>query len=437
MGAAEVVRAALASRGLQAVRTAVVNWTDRRVGGAEAYLARIMPALRASGHDVLLWHEQNGPDDRASIAGPDLELACSAEEQGMEAALTALRGWHPDVLFVHGLVNPDHERALLAIAPAVFFAHNYYGTCITGAKTTCFPSIRPCSRRFGPACLAHFYPNRCGGLNPLTALTEFRRQSRRLENLRDYREIVTFSDHMRREYLSHGFSPTHVHRLPPVDPMATVDAAEARDDATLARRPSETIVHHLTFIGRIERLKGCHTLITALGRLRSRLPGRPILTIAGDGPDLERCREAARQLTAAGCDAEVRFLGWVSEAHLDALLRATDVLVVPSLWPEPFGLVGMEALRRGVPVAAFNVGAIPEWLEDGKTGVLAPSDPPTPDGLAEAIANALSSPGIRETVQSRARRGLPDCSIARHMDALRIVLTAAAFHGQQQPDRVW
>ena len=66
-----------------------------------------------------------------------------------------------------------------------------------------------------------------------------------------------------------------------------------------------------------------------------------------------------------------------------------DLLVVPSLWPEPFGLVGLEAARHRLPVAAFAVGGIPDWLRPGVNGYLAPGDPPTPGGLADAIIACL------------------------------------------------
>ena len=68
-----------------------------------------------------------------------------------------------------------------------------------------------------------------------------------------------------------------------------------------------------------------------------------------------------------------------------------DVVVMPSLWPEPFGLVGLEANRRGVPVVAFATGGIPEWLHDGVNGCLAPGDPPTADGLADALIRCIRS----------------------------------------------
>jgi glycosyltransferase involved in cell wall biosynthesis len=132
-------------------------------------------------------------------------------------------------------------------------------------------------------------------------------------------------------------------------------------------------------------------------------------------------------------DIAVEFLGWTSREDCVRLVDWSDVVVVPSLWPEPFGLIGIEALRRGVPVAAFAVGGIPEWLEDGKTGALAPGDPPTPNGLAEAVRRCLTSDDIRRTVRERAVANVPDYSIERHLRALvPLLATVAGRHASVQ-----
>ena len=75
--------------------------------------------------------------------------------------------------------------------------------------------------------------------------------------------------------------------------------------------------------------------------------------------------------------------------------------MMPSLWPEPFGRVGLESGSRGLPVAAFAVGGIPDWLHDGVNGYMAVGDPATAIGLADAIVKCLRSPAEH----ARLRRG--------------------------------
>ena len=175
----------------------------------------------------------------------------------------------------------------------------------------------------------------------------------------------------------------------------------------------------------MDPLKGSRLLLKALPRVRAAITGRIVLTFAGDGHDLEPSRSEAARIVSSLPDTDVDFLGWVPPARCRALLSASDVLVVPSLWPEPHGLAGLEALRAGVPIAAFAVGGIPEWLKDGETGALAPADPPTADGLASAIVRCLTTPAIRTSTQQQARDGA-EASIGQHLGALTPLLEAAA-----------
>jgi hypothetical protein len=114
---------------------------------------------------------------------------------GVDRALSGLHEWPPDLLFSHGLLDPEIEARTLHIAPAVFLAHAYYGTCISGAKMFKSPTNTPCSRTFGWPCLVNYYPRRCGGWSPITMVRDFRHQGQRLELLSRYKAIVTLSSH--------------------------------------------------------------------------------------------------------------------------------------------------------------------------------------------------------------------------------------------------
>ena len=69
-----------------------------------------------------------------------------------------------------------------------------------------------------------------------------------------------------------------------------------------------------------------------------------------------------------------------------ALFARASLVAIPSLWPEPFGLVGLEAAQFGVPAVAFDVGGIGEWLTDGGNGILVPIA-----GGARAFGDAVAS----------------------------------------------
>lgn len=230
--------------------------------------------------------------------------------------------------------------------------------------------------------------------------------------LHRYRAIVTNSNHMRDELAKYGLT-AHPIYLP----------------VSGAALPAQSQAHtewRLLFIGRMDFLKGGRTLIDALPQVSASL-GRPLhVTFAGDGPDRAAWEREAAQVQAGTPGLKIEFVGWVNDEQRESLLANCDLLVVPSLWPEPFGLVGPEAGLRGVPAAAFAVGGIPEWLTDGVNGFLAPADPPTAMGLAEAISKCLRDPQVHESLKHGARAMAQRFSKERHLTALLNVFEKVA-----------
>ena len=91
--------------------------------------------------------------------------------------------------------------------------------------------------------------------------------------------------------------------------------------------------------------------------------------ILGDGSQRAECERLSRRL---GLDGRVRFAGFVPQAEIAGFYRDASLAVMSSVWPEPFGAAGLEAMRRGLPVVAFDAGGIREWLLDGVNGFLVP-----------------------------------------------------------------
>lgn len=376
------------------MRILVATYSTHRIGGVETYLGDIIPALRAAGHEVAIACEQRATPTGDSLLGQEeLEIFCASD--GRDTALDALRHWRPDLVYAHGMQDARLEARIAQVAPTVFFVHNYHGTCISGAKRFAFPVLRPCDRTFGASCLACYYPRRCGGLSPLTMWRQFVAQRRRLRTVRSCAAVVTHSFHMYSEYARHGVPLQRLHRfvyfspqqgriaLPVVEP----DAAVHRKLSPWQRPASGPL--RLAFAGRLDLNKGVHLLIDAAPDVARRLRRSLVVTIAGDGPARAQLERSARRVQAACSMVRFDFTGWLSHEEVAAHLGEADVVVFPSAWPEPFGLVGPEAGHLGVPVAAFAVGGVRGWLVDGVNGYLAPGNPPTAEGLAAAIAACL------------------------------------------------
>lgn len=348
------------------------------VAGVEKYLQSAIPGLLDRGHSVGLLYEYPFDQGLESIDPREARLpSWCAAERGAESALGSVERWQPDLVYSQGLHDGSLEHALLSRYPSVLYAHTYYGTCISGRKCHAWPDIRPCSRRLGAACLLLYYPRRCGGLHPGTMWSKFREQTARRARLAHYQSVLVASRHMRQEIEQHGVPPDRV-RLVPLPMTSNIPGAAP----PVARRPQGRIL----FLGRLVDVKGAGHLIRALPEAAKRLGRTLTLTVAGDGVDREKVRKLASE-----CNVQIEITGWLDAEQKIDLLRS-DLLAVPSLWPEPFGLVGIEAGRLGLPAVGYAVGGIPDWLVPGKSGELAPGDPPTIHGLAEAICRALADP---------------------------------------------
>jgi glycosyltransferase involved in cell wall biosynthesis len=419
------------------MRIAVVNWSARREGGAEAYLDLAIPGLAARGHSVALLTEVGGhAAPPGTAADAEIPRWCVQESGGATVA-AELRRWRPDVLYVHSIHDVALHRGLLANAPGVYYAHAYAGTCISGAKTWKTPVPTPCSRTFGPGCLLHYYPHRCGGLSPLTMLRDYRSQSELQAILRDFAGLVTNSEHMRREYLAHGFGATDAGgRRQLLQTLWLPVQAPETTGSVISGLPGPDDPLNLLFLGRAEMLKGGMVVLDALGPAARALGRRLRLVMAGDGPERERWSARAKRLMETDPRVEVELPGWVDGSVRAGLLAEAHLLVVPSLWPEPFGLVGPEAGTSGVPAVAFAVGGIPDWLEDGVNGRLAPGAPPTASGLSEAIVRALADPADYARLREGARRAADRFALSRHLDGLEQILRAVVERGPPAPGDV-
>lgn len=164
----------------------------------------------------------------------------------------------------------------------------------------------------------------------------------------------------------------------------------------------------ILFVGRLEKIKGVQVLLDALPAVRAEHPGAR-LVIAGSGPYEPVLREQAKLLQL---DSLVTFAGQVGREKLEQLYRSASVVAVPSLWPEPFGKVGIEAMSVGRPVVASDVGGMSEWLRDGETGYLV--KPGSPSELGEALCRVLRDRGRLDEMGQAARKRAEDFSIEAH-----------------------
>jgi glycosyltransferase involved in cell wall biosynthesis len=374
-------------------------------GGVETYLLSTIAELRSRGHQVALVYHRRA--SRHSLLLSSAHTAIGIEERGLDGALAYVRSWKPDVCYSHNMGPLAVDRAMLAGWPVVKMLHGFSGTCISGLKMQAWPSPHACSRTCGPACLAVYVPGRCGQLSPVKMIAGYRWASQQRGLFPRYTSIVVASRFMREEFSRHGAPPDRIRVVPLFSTMGRPPSNASGD--------AETVL----FAGRMTALKGGDILIRAIAGA-NRMLARPLkLVMAGDGP-----QKREWQALAASLGVDVEMTGWLSVGDRATVYGRGRLLAVPSLWPEPFGLVGLDAASLGVPAVAFDVGGVREWLDDGVSGRLV--DPAAgASGFAQAIAGLFAQPGELERMGLAALETARRMTVAAHVEALERVLQEA------------
>ncbi|HEV7507650.1 MAG TPA: glycosyltransferase [Thermoanaerobaculia bacterium] len=290
----------------------------------------------------------------------------------------------PDLIHVHHLAG--HAATLMGVAaergvPVVYQAHDWWAPC---ARANLFDAERRLCSGPGPAKCAACLP--LTGLPPAPVLNRLLHAVRARLTRREIRRADAFymgSQAIRDSFLALGW-------LRPGDDAQVIPYGVERPAIHAAWAPRPTGVPNpplrFGFIGSLMPHKGVHLAVAAF---RGVDPARATLTVWGD----PRISPAYRAELDSLASPAVRFAGRFEEELRRETFAGIDVLLVPSLGLESFGLVAREALGEGVPVLASRRGALTELFAAGPPcGAL--FDPEDPGELAAWIERLTAEPGI-------------------------------------------
>ena len=174
----------------------------------------------------------------------------------------------------------------------------------------------------------------------------------------------------------------------------------------------------LLYVGRLDERKGVDTIVSALPLL----PPEATLRIVGSGDEAYRLRLLA-QIGALGLGERIR-LESLERAQLPGAYAQADVVVFPSRWEEPWGLVGLEAMAVGAPLAATAGGGSAEYLRDGENCLTFPPDDPL--ALADRVRRLAGDADLRSALEHAGHRTAERYPESAFTDAVVTAIERAA-----------
>jgi L-malate glycosyltransferase len=157
----------------------------------------------------------------------------------------------------------------------------------------------------------------------------------------------------------------------------------------------------IAFVGRVRIRKGVMVFIGAASEVLQKYKDTRFYIVGDDSGDNDGCLAAARgTVNARGISPYFTFTGALYDAP--QFMKHMDIIVVPSIFEEPFGRVNIEAMAAGKPVIASRVGGIPEVIEDNVSGILVPNG--DGDALAKAMIKLIDDSGLRRRLGENGRK---------------------------------
>jgi glycosyltransferase involved in cell wall biosynthesis len=333
-------------------------------GGEDQVFSAEADILRAHGDEVRLYTVHN--DRIATMGKPEL-AASTVWNRLVLAELTAiLRDDRPDIVHFHNtfpLVSPAGYAAAQRLRiPVVQTLHNFRLLCLNALFLR---NGRPCEDCLGrsvawPGVLHACYRNSRQASAVVAAMLAIHRSRGTWQTAVD--TYITVSEFARAKFIEGGL---------PEDRLV-IKPNFLSDDPGVGSHGGRFAL----YVGRLSQEKGIGPLTQHWGSLA---PGMP-LRIIGSGP---------LETLAADSPPGIEWLGRQPRERVLAAMRDAAFLVFPSECYEGFPMVVLEAMATGLPVIASRRGALPEILEDGKSGVLV--SPDEPEGWRRALGWAIGN----------------------------------------------
>ncbi|WP_284641733.1 glycosyltransferase family 4 protein [Paenibacillus silviterrae] len=337
-----------------------------------------------------LWEEQGG---ESLIAGFEIEglqhwgnakISSVVLPEQIEAWVEAANAYSPDLIVWH-IQGPRSAAVIKRLSQSYPVSATIHGVMCPSGSRLCRDRDEICYQASGASCYSRWYLRKCGtSASPFAAYQAVKEHKQVMEALKRCERVYAVSQAIRGFLSIEGVSTDRItvfdNTLGGLKQLPALQLPAARGKLSLL------------YVGRLVYAKGVQYLLRAVRHLVDR--GLEVeCVIAGEGWYEPALRQLAEELKLP--EQLVHFAGKVPGQVIDRYYAEADVVIVPSVWPDPSPLVVPEARKLGKPVIVFEAGGLPEWAEF-MDGVLI-AEHGRPDSLADTILKVYSKADINRS----------------------------------------
>ena len=321
-------------------------------GGVQTYLDLLLPNLQSKNINISVIALGN-KSTQTKHNGIDVYTCLS-----LKIFMHQLNILEPDIIHIHewptSLILKKYYQDK---AVKIIVHHHSYSFICPGQELFYRKQKLNCSKKFNSfICMINAYTKQCQmSRNPFHIFKSIKQVNNNIHysDRADY--FIANSNYVKKKLLDSNIN---------IKKISTLNCfTDIKQEKTV-----EPIIGQILFLGRLTECKGLERLFDSLLFL-DKDNCKCTLSIAGEGYYKNYLENYAKKIKI---ENRIKFINWFDGKDRDNLIRESDIVVIPSIWNEPFSIVGIEAMALGKPVVAFDVGGISDWLIDGYNGFLIP-----------------------------------------------------------------
>lgn len=329
-----------------------------KIGGVTLFLKWLSDDLKREGHEAIFVGDNSGQVKLNHKIYDIKNLGVPYKFPKVKLLMKITKEENPDVAILNNVKNAYAINKISKNIPTIPYFLDVSFSCYGGVRFW-HRSLNFCKKKHNIFCYYYAYKERCSFKNPIRFLITYISKYFEINAYKKMKAIFVISRDIKELLVQNGIPKEKIHLIFPC-------AKNLLNTLNTKIPKASYIIRNKTilYFGRITALKGIYELVEIFKLLRNQTFK---LFVYGIGPDTENLKKFIRD---KGLEEKIILKGYFLDEEKNSILSRARVFIMPSLWREGFGMVGVEAMANRLPIVAYDVGGIRDWLYDGENGFL-------------------------------------------------------------------